>query len=192
MSPHVIIKRLGISITYWKYSAFCGHPRWEATWNDGILECWNTGYKKRKKIYSTKMLYHHFMMMPVRHPFSASAPENTPLLQENQYNYFRFDSLNPSFHYPRTHYSIIPEFHHSNWGEAPNLLKRCSLLYLVDCYRFGLFLLGFRHFHLQYAVLEFGLDLIRINIGRQSKRPLKFSIRPFSAIIIFLIDLIII
>jgi hypothetical protein len=19
---------------------FCGHPRWEATWNDGIVECW--------------------------------------------------------------------------------------------------------------------------------------------------------
>ena len=25
-----------------------------AVWNDGIVECWNTGYKKRKKIYSTK------------------------------------------------------------------------------------------------------------------------------------------
>jgi len=27
------------------------------------------------------------MMMPVRHPFSAFAPENTPKFRENQYNY---------------------------------------------------------------------------------------------------------
>jgi hypothetical protein len=39
-------------------------------------------------------------MMPVRHPFSAFEPENTPLLHENQYNYIRFDFLNPPFHYP--------------------------------------------------------------------------------------------
>jgi hypothetical protein len=25
----------------------------------------------------------------------------------------------PLFQFPRTHYSIIPVFHHSNWGEAP-------------------------------------------------------------------------
>jgi len=62
------------------------------------------------------------MMMPVRHPFSAFAPENTPLLRENQSNYIRFDSLNPPFHYPRTHYSTIPAFQHSNWGEAPKFI----------------------------------------------------------------------
>jgi len=27
---------------------------WQAEWNDGIVEFWNTGYDKRKKIYSTK------------------------------------------------------------------------------------------------------------------------------------------
>jgi hypothetical protein len=71
------------------------------------------------------------MMMPVKHPFSAFAPENTPLLRENQYNYIRFDSLNSPFHYPRTHYSTIPAFPpgrrpngpEANWGEAPNLIK---------------------------------------------------------------------
>jgi len=67
------------------------------------------------------MLYLHFLMMIVRHPFSAFAPENTPLLQKNQYNYIRFDSLNPSFQYSRTQDSNIPKFQHSNWGEAPNL-----------------------------------------------------------------------
>jgi len=44
--------------------------------------------------------------MPVRYPFSAFAPEKTPILRENQYNYIRFDSLNPPFHY-----STIPLFH---------------------------------------------------------------------------------
>ena len=38
-------------------------------------------------------------MVPVRHPFSVFAIENTPLLRENQYNYIRFDSLNPPFQY---------------------------------------------------------------------------------------------
>jgi len=63
-------------------------------------------------------------MMPNRHPFSAFAPENTQLLRENPYNYIRIDSLNPPFHYPRTHDSNIPEFQHPNWGEALNL---CNL-----------------------------------------------------------------
>jgi hypothetical protein len=62
------------------------------------------------------------MLMPVRHLFSTFAPENTPLLRDNQYHYIRFDYLNPTFLYPRTHDSNIPEFHHSNWGEAPNLI----------------------------------------------------------------------
>ena len=30
-------------------------------------------------------------------------------------------SLIASFHYPTTHYSTIPTFQYSNWGEAPNL-----------------------------------------------------------------------
>ena len=34
MSPLVI------STTRWKYVMFCGHPCWEATWNDGIVEFW--------------------------------------------------------------------------------------------------------------------------------------------------------
>jgi hypothetical protein len=87
---------------------------WLAVWNDGIVECWKTGYEKRKKVYSKKMLYLHFMMMTDRPPFSAFAPETTPLLRENQYNYIRFDSLNPPFHYPRTRYFMIPIFHNSN------------------------------------------------------------------------------
>jgi len=51
------------------------------------------------------MLYLHVMMMPVRHPFSAFAPENMPLSRENQYHYIRFDSLNPPFQFSRTHHS---------------------------------------------------------------------------------------
>jgi len=33
-------------------------------------------------------------------------------------------TINPTLHYPRTHDSNIPEFQHSNWGEAPNLYRR--------------------------------------------------------------------
>jgi len=33
------------------------------------------------------------MIMPVRQPFSVFAPENTPLLRENQYNYTRFSGF---------------------------------------------------------------------------------------------------
>src|SRR5210317_1400597 len=74
------------------------------------------------------------MMMPTRHQFSAFAPENTPLLRENQYNYLRFNFLNPPVHYPRTHDSNIPEFQHSNcqrseltcgWWEWLLLASRC-------------------------------------------------------------------
>ncbi len=111
--------------------------------------------KSGKRSILQKMLYLHFMMMPVRHPFSAFAPENTPLLRENQSNYIRFDSLNPPFHYPlrarfqpeglpgrrvgstsrrpepmiaqKLHFvPNIPEFQHSNWGEAPNLAYFCA------------------------------------------------------------------
>jgi hypothetical protein len=41
-------------MTHLKYGIFCGHTRWHATWNDGIVEFWNTGYDEQKKIYSTK------------------------------------------------------------------------------------------------------------------------------------------
>jgi len=41
-------------------------------------------------------------------------------------NHFNFSvnpagcgTINPTLYYPRTHYSTIPEFQHSNWGEAP-------------------------------------------------------------------------
>ena len=30
-------------------------------------------------------------------------------------------AINPIFQYPSTHYSIVPAFQYSNWGEAPNL-----------------------------------------------------------------------
>jgi len=56
----------------------------------GMMEYWKTGYEKREKVCSKKMLYLHFMMMPVRHHFSTFAPENTALLRENQCKNIRF------------------------------------------------------------------------------------------------------
>ena len=92
-------------------------------WNDGIVECWNIGHEKQMKINFTKNVVSTFYDDAHRTSFFFSffAPENTPLLRENQYNYVRFVSLNPPAHYPRTHNSNIPEFQNSNWGEAPNL-----------------------------------------------------------------------
>ena len=83
------------------------------------MECWPParrayaserilGMKSGKRSILQKMLYLHFMMMPIRHPFSAFTPENMPILRENQYNYIRFDTLNPPLQYSRTHDSIIP------------------------------------------------------------------------------------
>jgi hypothetical protein len=50
------------------------------------------------------------MMISVRHQFSAFAPENTPILRENQYNYIRFDSIDLHSNIPEP---MIPSFHYS-------------------------------------------------------------------------------
>jgi len=95
-----ITLRLGISTNRWKYIVFYGHPSWQATWNDGIVECWNTGYEKRKKIYSTKNVVSRFYddaRQPSIFYLHPSTTENTPILREYQYNYLRFDPLNPTF-----------------------------------------------------------------------------------------------
>jgi hypothetical protein len=54
------------------------------------------GIKSGKRSIQQKMLNLHSLMMPVRHPFSAFAPENMTLLRENQYNYIRFDYPKPT------------------------------------------------------------------------------------------------
>ena len=74
------------------------------------------GLKSEKRSILQKNVASSFMLMPARHPFSAFAPQNTLILRENQYNYIRFESLNPPFQYSKTHDSIIPLFHHSNCG----------------------------------------------------------------------------
>jgi hypothetical protein len=82
----------------------------------GMMEKWNVGIlgmKSGNRSILKKMLNLQFMMMLVRHPFSAFSKYSTPLLRENQYNYIRFDSLNPPFHYPQApifQYSIVPSF----------------------------------------------------------------------------------
>ena len=68
-----------------------------AVWNDGIMEFWKTGYEKRKKIYSTKSVVSTSYDDAHQTSIFCFHPENTPILRENQYNYTRFDSLNPPF-----------------------------------------------------------------------------------------------
>ena len=36
-----------------------------AAWNDGIVECWKTGYEKRKKIYYKKIWLIHQNLRPI-------------------------------------------------------------------------------------------------------------------------------
>jgi hypothetical protein len=52
--------------------------------------------------------------------------DGAPQADQKDLNHFNFIvkmnfTINPTFHYPRTHDSNIPEFQHSNWGEAPDL-----------------------------------------------------------------------
>ena len=102
----------------------------------GIVECWNTGYEKRKKVYSTKNVVSTFYDDARQTSIFCFCPRKYVIITRNQYNYIRFDSLNPTFHQSKTHDSAkklhcvpnIPEFQHSNrttlrlstgWGEAP-------------------------------------------------------------------------
>ncbi len=95
------------------------------------MECWNTGYKKRKKIYSTKNVVSTFYDDTRQTSIFCFRPQKIRHYYEKiNTNYIRFDSLNPPFHYPRTHDSNIPEFQHSNWGEAPNLIHTIETNYL--------------------------------------------------------------
>ena len=133
----MIILCIGISTIHWNHGVFCGHSLGKPHgmmeyWNDGIL-----GLKIGKRSILQKMLYLHYIMMPVRHPFSAFAQKNTPLLRENQYNYIRFDSLNPPFHYPlravgstsRRPEPMIPIFQNSNIPIGAKPLT-CSMICL--------------------------------------------------------------
>jgi hypothetical protein len=60
-------------------------------WNNGMVERWNIGFQKD---------INHLSF--IVNPAGGGA-------------------INTILNYPRTHYSNIPEFQHSNWGEAPNL-----------------------------------------------------------------------
>jgi len=33
-------------------------------------------------------------------------------------------AIYPILQFPKTHFSNIPAFHHSNWGKAPSLVKK--------------------------------------------------------------------
>jgi len=41
-------------------------------------------------------------------------------------------AIYPILQYPKTHFSNIPPFHHSNWGEAPNLSYMDTKKHLDD------------------------------------------------------------
>ena len=61
-----------------------GFPNFPRKWNNGIVERWNIGFQKDNSQFN-------FIVNPAGG-----------------------GTINPTLHYPRTHYSIIPLFHHSN------------------------------------------------------------------------------
>jgi hypothetical protein len=71
--------------------SFLGLPNLPRKWNNGMVERWNIGFQKD---------INHFNFI---------------------FNPAGGGTIYPTLHYPSTHYSTIPAFQHSNWGEAPNL-----------------------------------------------------------------------
>ena len=61
-----------------------GPPNMPQKWNNGRVECWNIGFQKD---------INHFKF--IVNPAGGG-------------------TINPTLHHPRTHYSTIPLFHHSN------------------------------------------------------------------------------
>jgi hypothetical protein len=49
--------------------------------------------KSGKRSILQKMMNLTFMMIVVKHPFSAFAQKNTPMLRKYQYNFWDFDSF---------------------------------------------------------------------------------------------------
>jgi hypothetical protein len=63
---------------------FFGLSNLSRKWNNGMVERWNIGFQK-------DISHFNFIVFPVGG-----------------------GTINPTLHYPRTHYSTIPVFHHSN------------------------------------------------------------------------------
>jgi hypothetical protein len=66
-----------------------------------MVECWNIGFQKG-------ISHFNFMSIP---PVAGLLIQHCIILSEPE----------ASTHYSRTHDSNVPEFQHSNMGEAPNL-----------------------------------------------------------------------
>ncbi len=100
------------------------------SWNNGIVERWNSGFSKdiiHFKLYRQDEFSH----LP---NIAVSSPSRR--LYEPE---------------AKTHFSNIPAFHHSNWGEAPNLIIKwaaspTSYLYITVAPFLSYTLLGFLDF----------------------------------------------
>jgi hypothetical protein len=80
-----LIKRLGISTSYWNYNSFGGHFLLKATWNYGKVECWPPARRAyaayaSERILGMKSGKHHFIQINVESTF---------------FNDVRFDSVFP-------------------------------------------------------------------------------------------------
>ncbi len=94
---------------------FLRHEFLAQSWNNGIVERWNSGFSKdiiHFKLYRQADFCH----VP---NIAVSSPSRRLYGPE-----------------VKTHFSNIPAFHHSNWGEALNL-QNTAVLNFVHCNLFG-------------------------------------------------------
>ena len=86
---------------------------WYAAWNDGIEECWKIGYKKRKKIYSTKNVLSTFYDDARQTSiFCLSLRKYSHITRKSMqlYSFLFSKPIIPIFQNPWFHRSIVPSF----------------------------------------------------------------------------------
>ena len=66
-------------------------------------------------LYATHMEYWNIGILILKGSFS--------LITFTNFHIKMCFTKNPMMHFPGTHYSSIPVFQHSNWGEAPKFIK---------------------------------------------------------------------
>jgi hypothetical protein len=82
--PHSVRQYVSKILQYTDNIEICWILNSPRKWNNGMVEHWNIGFQK-------DISHFNFIANPVGG-----------------------GTINPTLHYPRTHYSYIPVFHHSN------------------------------------------------------------------------------
>jgi predicted glycosyltransferase len=86
-------------------------------------------------------------------------------------------TINPIPQYPKTHFSNIPAFQHSNWGEAPNLFQLDFMKIAIYCQH----VLGIGHLFRTIEICKAlaGHDVVLITGGPRVEKSLPMHVREF-------------